>query len=269
MSNLRARPDAGKPVVAEAIGSIDEIYSVASISNPVRRETDNPFARGEALCVRGWISASDPDATTSKIGMVVDDLYEVEVASGIARPDVAAALTDPRLLPSGFMAALTTHDLAVGDHVLSFFCWDDRSTVRHDLQSHARITIAEPGRLVPEREECAEGRVVGHIDEISVDVIEGRGGNALSIFARGWACDVEKQAPCAEVFGVATDGSTARAVIGFARPDVAGALGNPAFASCGFRLRLFTRAATFDLGELRVTAVTADRMQRSSFWAVS
>jgi hypothetical protein len=253
---------------SDAIGCIDEIDTLASIGTPSRRTDSRSYARGEGIFVRGWIAAPGRREQPRAVGLVIDDAYELSALCGTPRADVAAALGDARYGEAGFLGTIVTDLLATGPHRVRAFALDDASSIRFDLLAEGEFDIREPHRLFSEIPIDATADLRGNVDAIRVDLLPGHAGiaDAASVYVRGWACDMRAHEPVAEVFGSASTGSTSRAVVGFARPDVALALGDAALENCGFRMRIFVRSEAFEATDLAVTALSADRSRRGEFW---
>ena len=225
------------------------------------------YLKGESVFVRGWFAVRGLDQQPRDIDVTVDEAYVVKALSGIQRSDVKSALGDTRFSHVGFMGLVSTLNLELGTHTLRVGTSQDGAGQRYEMTATAKFEIESAASALSRFGSAPQGRMRGHVDEIRVDVIKGDGGDdVLSIFARGWACDLERRRPAAEVIGHIPDGSSSRSVIGFARPDIVIALGDPAFENCGYRLRIFTRSRSFAREDLRITALSADGRHQGNFW---
>jgi hypothetical protein len=175
---------------------------------------------GDVLVVRGW--AHQPGATPV-FSVLLDETAEHPITSGLARPDVAAALGDPKAVDAGFSACVPTIDLADGEHAIAIVASSDGP--RQEV-ARARFALSAPvplGNL-----ERGRGSIDTWTDE------EGRAEPIRGATARvprdqvvridGWVADTVAQMPALGAFALIGD-HVVQVAYGFERPDVARELG--------------------------------------------
>lgn len=106
-----------------ALGSVDGVMT-GSVAIVVARGAASHgravrVLRVDSLDVNGWAATSKKDLA-KRIVYRVDALPWQSVRTRIHRPDVAAALTDPRFTESGFVAHVLIRPLGRGLHTLVF-----------------------------------------------------------------------------------------------------------------------------------------------------
>jgi len=200
-----------------ATGSIDAVEFLAL-------DDDSDAAAGQVgdvLVVRGW--AHQPGATPV-FTIVVDDSAEHPITAGISRPDVAAAIDDPKAVDSGFAASVPTIDLADGEHAIAIVASGDGSRTEV-ARTRFHVSAAVP---LGHGEKC-QGWIDSWTDE------EGRSEPILGaapvrvsrhqvVRIEGWVADTVSQSPGVAAFALIGE-HVVQAAYGFERPDVAEMLG--------------------------------------------
>ena len=197
-----------------ATGSIDAIEFLTLDDDAAQPQV------GDVLVVRGW--AHQPGAAPV-FSIVVDEASEHPITAGISRPDVAAALDDPKAADSGFSASVPTVDLTDGEHVIAIVASRDgtrQEVARARFQLSAAIPLAHL--------EMGSGCIDSWTDEDgSTELISGtrvRVPRNQVVRIDGWVADTVSQSPAVAAFALIGE-HVVQAAYGFERVDVARELG--------------------------------------------
>ncbi len=227
------------------MGQIDELYFVDTMMRRIAVGVSDEVPDGCSVVVRGWTLNPEPprlaDRLCFSIGQQTSDL-----SYGLERTDVGRAMNDPACAAAGFKQVLSLNGLQLGRHSLRITAIDEGHSGFYELDDERSIIIVESRRLF-----SGTSAVVGRM-QFGIERLERIG---EIVVVSGWMIDSEKRSAVGDVFGVVGDDHYTLAVSGMPRPEIAASLGLPAARTCGFMLRVPTRALSAGSHDLSLIAV--------------
>ena len=180
----------------------------------------SPPQLGDVLVLKGW--AHQPGATPV-FSVLVDDSIEHPLTPGMTRPDVAAALDDPKAIDSGFAATVPTQDLGDGEHAVAIVAASEGARVE---VARARFRLSAAVPLL--NAEKARGWIDSWTDEDGrCEPIHGtsvRIPRNQVVRIDGWVADTVGESAAIASFALFGE-HVVQAAYGFERRDVARELG--------------------------------------------
>src|SRR5664280_1797179 len=195
-------------------GSVDQAVDSSTGSTTV--------SHADNLVVRGW--AVDPQdlAPVKQVQVLVDGTAIGNATLGGARPDVATALNNAAYTNSGWTFSFAALSLSVGTHTVSVVVTDSLNLSTTIGIKSITVTGVAPFGSVDQAADSSNGSTtVSHADNLLV---------------RGWAADIQDNAPVKPVLIMVDGTAIGNATLGGSRPDVATALNNAAYTNSGWTL---------------------------------
>jgi hypothetical protein len=247
-----------------APGSIDEVRVLDGAAELEDMPASKEVARGCSLVVRGWGFDPLAMAPAEQIILTMDDRFAVEATYGSRRDDIADHFQRSELVPTGFRAIVSTGAAALAPHTIRLFVLASDASTYFETSSSYSFEIVPARQQIPGVRAAEPGTIHVGVDEIGTLGETGDSHSELPKVARGavlvirgWAFDIERQAPCRRVF-VGLGGECVRAIYGVPRDDVVRDQNAPAARFTGYTARLST--ATIPLGRhaLRLIGIASD-----------
>src|SRR5664280_1486861 len=221
-------------------GSVDQVVDSSTGSTTV--------SHADNLLVRGWAADIQDNAPVKQVQILVDGTAIGNATLGGARPDVATALNNAAYTNSGWTFTYAALSLSVGTHTVSVVATDSVNLTTTIGSKSITVTGVAPFGSVDQAVDSATGlTTVSHADNLLV---------------RGWAADIQDNAPVKPVLIMVDGTAIGNATLGGSRPDVATALNNAAYTNSGWTLTY--AASGFSVGPHTVTVVATDSLSLST-----
>ncbi len=229
--------------VGTPFGSVDSAFDATTHSVTV--------AQADNLQVKGWAVDPQDGAPVSQVQIMIDGAPVGTATLSQARPDVAAALSNPAYLNSGWTFNYAASGMSLGSHTVTVIANDSLSlstTIGTKQIIVATTSVGTPfGSVDSAFDATTHSITVAQADNLQV---------------KGWAVDPQDGAPVSQV-QILIDGTPAgTATLGQTRSDVATALNNPTYLNSGWT---FTQAASgLSIGSHTVTVIALDSLSLSA-----
>lgn len=240
--------DTGR-LLGKALGQIDELYFVDALMRKTAVGESAEVPAGCGMVVRGWALNPEPPRPAERLYSALGEQQPSDLSYGLERDDVARAMNDPACAAAGFKQMLSLSGLALGKHSLRIMAIDAANSGYYELDDERTLVVVESRRLFTGTSPV-EGRM-----QYAIERLETASRIGDIVVASGWVIDRELRTTVGDVFGVVDDDQYTLAVSGIPRPEIAASLGLPAERSCGFTLRIPTRALGTGAHELSLIAV--------------
>jgi hypothetical protein len=243
-------------------GSIDEL---SWLTADAFGDDPNAVPMGAALFVRGWATDLRGIGPAPAVIVRIDDHHFYEARVGVSRPDVAEALGNNALSPSGFEAVIPTGRFGPGAHTVSIAIIELGENLFAQLVQTVAFRIVDDGVPLPDlpRQTAPSAGVLDEIVDVSHERALTIDDGAVSLsygaplYLRGWACLMAPRETFQEIYALVDGRRAYRANAGLSRVDVATELGHLSLERAGFDVQVPTLGLRNGVHEIEILGLTA------------